>query len=61
MKFTNLEYDFHILRKIILFVVKETCKAIWEVLSPKKIPLPSKEIRLKQHSNFIKSHIFQTT
>jgi hypothetical protein len=52
MKFTNLEFDFHIQRKIILFIVKETCTAIWEVLSSKKIPLLSKEIRLKTAQQF---------
>jgi hypothetical protein len=46
MTFTNLEFDFHLSRKIILFIVKEMCKAIWKVLLPKKIPLPNKEIRL---------------
>jgi len=52
MKFTNLEFCFHILRKIILFIVKETCKAIWEVFSPKKIPLLGKEIWLKTAQQF---------
>jgi len=52
MKFTNLESDFHILRKTVLFIVRETFKEIWEVLSPKKIPLPSKEIRLKTAQQF---------
>jgi len=43
MKFTNLEFDFHILTKIILFIVKETCKAIWEVLSQRKYHSPVKK------------------
>jgi len=32
--------------------VKETCKAIWEVLSPKEMPLPNKEIWLKMAEQF---------
>jgi hypothetical protein len=52
MTFTDLEFDFHISRKTIPFIVKETCKAIWEVLSPKEMPLPNKEIWLKIADQF---------
>jgi hypothetical protein len=47
MTLTDFEFDFHISRKPIPFIVKETFKAIWEVLSPKEMPLPNKEIWLK--------------
>jgi hypothetical protein len=52
MTFTDLEFDFHISRKTTPFIVKETCKAIWEVLSPKEMPLPNKEIWLKIADQF---------
>jgi hypothetical protein len=52
MTFRDLEFDFHISRKAIPFIVKETCKAIWEVLSPKEMPLPNKEIWLKIAEQF---------
>jgi hypothetical protein len=41
MTFTDLEFDFHISRKTIPFIVKQTRKAIWE-MSPKEMP-PSKK------------------
>jgi len=52
MTFMDLEFDFHISRKTIPCIVKETCKAIWEVLSPKEMPLPNKEIWLKMAKQF---------
>jgi hypothetical protein len=41
--FTAREFDFHTARKIIAFVVKETCKKTWGVSSTKEMPLPNKE------------------
>jgi hypothetical protein len=52
MTSTDVEFDSYISRKSIPFVVKETCKAIWEVLSPKEMPFPKKEIWLKIAQQF---------
>ncbi|GFG38104.1 hypothetical protein Cfor_07274, partial [Coptotermes formosanus] len=52
MTSTDLEFDFHISRKSTPFIVKETCKAIWEVLSPKEMPFPNKETWLKIAQQF---------
>lgn len=41
--FTDLEYDFQISRKTIPFIVKDTCRAIWEELGPLEMPKPNKE------------------
>jgi len=40
--FTAREFDFHTAKKIIAFVVKETCKKTWEASSTKEMPLPNK-------------------
>ena len=42
--FKARKFDFHTTRKIITFVVKETCKKTWEASSTKGIPLPNKEM-----------------
>jgi hypothetical protein len=55
MAFTDFEFDFDISKRYILFTVKETYKAIWEMLSPKEMSLPPiKNCGYQQQSNFIK-------
>lgn len=52
MSFGDLEYVFHISRKTVPLIVKETCTAIWNVLQPKEMPAPTKEMWLMKARKF---------
>lgn len=54
MNFGDLEFDFHISRKTIRLIVKETCEVIWEVLQPQEMPFPNKENWLEKAKEFEK-------
>lgn len=52
MNFGDLEFDFHVSRKTIPLIVKETCEAIWEVLHRQEMPTPDKQIWLTKAKEF---------
>lgn len=52
MNFGDLEFDFHISRKTIPIIVKETCHVTWNVLQPQEMPIPNKEMWLKKAKEF---------
>lgn len=52
MTFGDLEYDFHVSRKTVRVIVKETCETIWEELQPKEMPPPTKDMWLQITKDF---------
>lgn len=52
MNFGDLEFDFHISRKTIRYIIKETCKVIWHTLQPQEMPAPDKEMWLVKATEF---------
>lgn len=44
MTFGDLEYDFHVSRKTVRVIVKETCETIWKTIQPTEMPMPTKDI-----------------
>lgn len=52
MNFGDLEFDFKISRKTIPLIVRETCLAIWNVIQPEEIPIPTKELWIKKSKEF---------
>lgn len=52
MAFGDLEFDFHVSRKTVPLIVKETCEVIWEVLQPLEMPPPTKEMWLEKARDF---------
>ncbi|XP_076042498.1 uncharacterized protein LOC143026275 [Oratosquilla oratoria] len=52
MNFGDLELDFHVSRKTIPLIVKETCEAIWEVMHRQAMPTPDKQMWLTEAKEF---------
>lgn len=52
MNFGDLEFDFHVSRKTIPLIVKETCEAIWNGLHHQEMPTPDNEMWLRKAKEF---------
>lgn len=52
MNFGDLEFDFHVSRKTISLIVKETCEAIWEAMHLQEMPPPTKDVWLEKAIQF---------
>ena len=51
--FSTLEKRFHLGLPTIHGIIKETCEAIWTVLAPSEMPVPTKDDWIQIESDFV--------
>lgn len=52
MSFADLEFDFHFILLTLAVIIKETCRAAWEVLQPLEMREPDKKMWLTKVEEF---------